>query len=218
MKKAVIFDLDGTLLNTLDDICDSVNHALSEFGFKNRTIDEVRSFVGNGFERLIELALEGGKDNPEFPRVYELAKNWYASHAQIKTAAYEGITELLESLKEKGIMMGVVSNKPHEQVKYLVSLHFGNFVRPECAWGENEAAGIKRKPYPDCVNQVINTMGISKEDAVYCGDSDVDIKTARNAGLKCISVDWGFKTRSFLEQNGAETIISRPSELLEKIS
>ncbi len=213
-KKAVVFDLDGTLLNTIGDISQSVNHALKAFAQKEHDEETIKTFVGNGWKRLIELSVEGGTQNPLFEKIYEESKKYYSSHSQIKTCAYDGVVELIKALSERGIKTGIVSNKPHDQVRYLASLYFSEFIPENFAWGENEALGIKRKPSPDCVNALISEMNVKKEEAVYVGDSDVDILTAKNAGLDCISVAWGFKTKEFLEEHGASKIILKPEELL----
>ncbi|MBO4404969.1 MAG: HAD-IA family hydrolase [Treponema sp.] len=217
MKKAVIFDLDGTLLDTIEDIKDSVNHALEQFSLKTHSTDTIRSFVGNGFARLIELSVEGGKDNPLFTDVLNSALSWYAGHSQVKTKAYDGIKELLSALKEKGIKTAIVSNKPCAQVKQLAEIYFSDFMDSSLANGENEKAGIKRKPAPDMVTSLLSAMDVKPQEALYCGDSDVDIMTARNAGLDCVSVSWGFKSCSFLEEFGADKIIDTPLELLKYI-
>lgn len=215
--KAVIFDLDGTLLDTIQDLYLSCNHAMNEVGSKERTLEEVRAFVGNGYPRLIELCLENGKENPLYDKAVESGKKWYSIHCNDNTKPYDGILEVLETLSSKGIKSAIVSNKPDPQVKDLCKIYFSKYITTDFAIGENEKNGIKRKPYPDSLNKVLQLMGISKEEAIYVGDSDVDIMTAKNAGLRCISVCWGFRSKEFLLENGATNIISAPDELLHLV-
>ena len=181
MKKAVIFDLDGTLLNTLDDLADSTNYALSRFGYPTRTIEEVRQFVGNGVAKLIERAIPEGKNNPNFEKCLAIFKENYAQNMYNKTAPYNGIIEMLSNLKSKGIKIAVVSNKFDLAVKELCKKYFEGFI--DFAAGENEAQGIKKKPAPDTVISVLNEFNFASEDAVYVGDSDVDIMTAKNSKM-----------------------------------
>lgn len=211
MKKAVIFDLDGTLLNTLDDLADSTNYALSRFGYPTRTIEEVRQFVGNGVAKLIERAIPEGKNNPNFEKCLAIFKENYAQNMYNKTAPYNGIIEMLSNLKSKGIKIAVVSNKFDLAVKELCKKYFEGFI--DFAAGENEAQGIKKKPAPDTVISVLNEFNFASEDAVYVGDSDVDIMTAKNSKMPCISVTWGFRDEKFLLENGATILINAPSEI-----
>ena len=213
MKKTVIFDLDGTLLNTLDDLADSTNYALSRFGYPTRTIEEVRQFVGNGVAKLIERAIPEGKNNPNFEKCLAIFKENYAQNMYNKTAPYNGIIEMLSNLKSKGIKIAVVSNKFDLAVKELCKKYFEGFI--DFAAGENEVQGIKKKPAPDTVISVLNEFNFAPEDAVYVGDSDVDIMTARNVGMPCISVLWGFRDREFLIGHGAQSLIGRPEEIWE---
>lgn len=216
MKKAVIFDLDGTLLNTLDDLADSTNYALSKFGYPTRTIDEVRQFVGNGVAKLIERAIPEGKNNPNFEKCLAIFKENYAQNMYNKTAPYNGIIEMLSNLKSKGIKIAVVSNKFDLAVKELCKKYFEGFI--DFAAGENEAQGIKKKPAPDTVISVLNEFSFAPEDAVYVGDSDVDIMTAKNSKLPCISVTWGFRDEKFLLENGATILINAPSEIYNHLA
>ena len=209
MKKAVIFDLDGTLLNTLDDLTDSTNYALSKFGYPTRTIEEVRQFVGNGVAKLIERAIPEGKNNPNFEKCLAIFKENYAQNMYNKTAPYNGIIEMLSNLKSRGIKIAVVSNKFDLAVKKLCKKYFEGFI--DFAAGENEAQGIKKKPAPDTVISVLNEFNFAPEDAVYVGDSDVDIMTAKNSKMPCISVTWGFRDEKFLLENGATILINAPS-------
>lgn len=216
MKKTVIFDLDGTLLNTLDDLADSTNYALSRFGYPTRTIDEVRQFVGNGVAKLIERAIPEGKNNPNFEKCLAIFKENYAQNMYNKTAPYNGIIEMLSNLKSKGIKIAVVSNKFDLAVKELCKKYFEGFI--DFAAGENEAQGIKKKPAPDTVISVLNEFNFASEDAVYVGDSDVDIMTAKNSKMPCISVTWGFRDEKFLLENGATILINAPSEIYNHLA
>lgn len=216
MKKAVIFDLDGTLLNTLDDLADSTNYALSRFGYPTRTIDEVRQFVGNGVAKLIERAIPEGKNNPNFEKCLAIFKENYAQNMYNKTAPYNGIIEMLSNLKSKGIKIAVVSNKFDLAVKELCKKYFEGFI--DFAAGENEAQGIRKKPAPDAVISVLNKFNFASEDAVYVGDSDVDIMTAKNSKMPCISVTWGFRDEKFLLENGATILINAPSEIYNHLT
>lgn len=216
MKKAVIFDLDGTLLNTLDDLADSTNYALSRFGYPTRTIEEVRQFVGNGVAKLIERAIPEGKNNPNFEKCLAIFKENYAQNMYNKTAPYNGIIEMLSNLKSKGIKIAVVSNKFDLAVKELCKKYFEGFI--DFAAGENEAQGIKKKPAPDTVISVLNEFNFASEDAVYVGDSDVDIMTAKNSQMPCISVTWGFRDEKFLLENGATILINAPSEIYNHLA
>lgn len=216
MKKAVIFDLDGTLLNTLDDLADSTNYALSRFGYPTRTIEEVRQFVGNGVAKLIERAIPEGKNNPNFEKCLAIFKENYAQNMYNKTAPYNGIIEMLSNLKSKGIKIAVVSNKFDLAVKELCKKYFEGFI--DFAAGENEAQGIRKKPAPDTVISVLNEFNFAPEDAVYVGDSDVDIMTAKNSKMPCISVTWGFRDEKFLLENGATILINAPSEIYNHLA
>lgn len=216
MKKAVIFDLDGTLLNTLDDLADSTNYALSRFGYPTRTIEEVRQFVGNGVAKLIERAIPKGKNNPNFEKCLAIFKENYAQNMYNKTASYNGIIEMLSNLKSRGIKIAVVSNKFDLAVKELCKKYFEGFI--DFAAGENEAQGIKKKPAPDTVLSVLNEFNFAPEDAVYVGDSDVDIMTAKNSKMPCISVTWGFRDEKFLLENGATILVNAPSEIYNHLA
>ncbi len=216
MKKIVIFDLDGTLLNTLDDLADSTNYALSKFGYPTRTIEEVRQFVGNGVAKLIERAIPDGKNNSNFEKCLSIFKENYAQNMYNKTAPYNGIIEMLSNLKSKGIKIAVVSNKFDLAVKELCKKYFKGFI--DFAAGENEAQGIKKKPAPDTVLSVLRKFSFSPEDAIYVGDSDVDIMTAKNSHMPCISVTWGFRDEKFLLKSGATILINAPSEIYNHLA
>lgn len=211
----IIFDLDGTLMNTLDDLTISTNHALSQMGFTTRTIDEVRQFLGNGVRTLIEMALPEETTEDTIERTISCFLQHYTSHCKDHSRPYDGILELLSSLKKMGVKMAIVSNKPDVEVKKLNAEHFAEFI--DVALGENEKSGIPRKPSPAMVYEAINQLGSEPEKCLYVGDSDVDILTARNAGIDCLSVTWGFKTAEFLSQFGATKMIDSPSQMLKII-
>ena len=207
----IIFDLDGTLLNTLDDLYESTNFALGYFNFPQKTIEQVKNFVGNGVEKLIERAIPDGHSNPDFDKCLEIFKENYSKNMYNKTAPYSGVIEMLERLKFQNYNTAVVSNKFDYAVKELCKKYFGSLI-DFCA-GENEACGIKKKPAPDTVIKVLEYFSVDCDNALYVGDSEVDILTAKNSGMDCISVCWGFKSRDFLIKNGAKTIIEYPQEL-----
>ena len=207
-----IFDLDGTLLDTLGDLAASVNYALRTHRMPEHSIDDVRQFVGNGVRKLMERAVPDGADNPRFDETFATFRQYYMAHSLDTTRPYEGIPETLAALKARGCHLAVVSNKMMAATQELCHHFFPDTI--EVAIGEDEAAGIRRKPAPDTVFAALKALGVGKEDAVYVGDSDVDIQTARNAGLPCISVLWGFRDRDFLISHGAQSMITHPSELL----
>jgi len=215
--KAAIFDLDGTLLNTLEDLCDSTNAALEQYGYPTRTIDEVRRFVGNGVKLLMlrALGIEKPEDNAEFEDVFAAFRAHYAEHSNDHTRPYDGVMELMQHLQDAGIEMAIVSNKLDPAVKQLNELYFRQYIT--VAIGENEAAGVKKKPAPDTVYTALRELGIAAEDAVYIGDSEVDLATAKNSGLPCISVTWGFRDRECLTEHGAQIFCDTPEQVWETI-
>lgn len=213
MKKidTIIFDLDGTLLSTLEDIADGVNYILKKYGFPQRTYDEIRSFVGNGAARLLGQALPDGQKTHDFVKYLEEYKKYYLEHNNIKTSPYEGIMELLSELSHKEYKLAIVSNKNDKNVKSLNKIYFEDYIKT--AIGESK--NIKRKPAPDMVYKALDELGSALEKAVYIGDSEVDILTAKNASIPCVSVTWGFRDKEFLKGQGAEYLIDQPHELLE---
>ena len=213
MTKAVIFDLDGTLLNTLDDLADSCNETLHQMNFPLRSIDEVRQFVGNGIAKLMELAIPDGKENPEYEKSVLLMKKNYANNWQNKTRPYNGILDLISTLHRMKIKTGIVSNKPDAQVKELAAYYFSSNIKRETAVGDFE--GRNRKPSPDSVLEVMRILEVKKDETIYVGDSDVDIETAKNAGIPCISVTWGFRDKNFLLNSGAKKLADKPEEILK---
>ena len=208
--KTYIFDLDGTLLDTLHDLWVSCNYALRENGMPERSLDEVRRFVGNGVKKLMERAIPQGLDNPKFDVTYETFRKHYLVHSLDTTKPYPGIPELLANLKLHDKHMAVVSNKFYAATQELCRHFFGDYI--DVAIGERE--NIRKKPAPDTVNEAIRQLGVGRENAVYIGDSDVDVMTARNSNMPCISVLWGFRDRDFLIQHGATTFVAAPKELM----
>ena len=213
MKKydTVIFDLDGTLLNTLEDLTDAVNFVMRANEYPERTIEEVRCFVGNGIRRLMELAVPEGVSEDTFENVFEQFKSYYTDHCQIKTCAYEGIMELLEKLYTDGVSMAIVSNKNHAAVCELNEIYFKKYI--EVAIGQKD--GIRKKPAPDTVLQALKELGKEKESAIYVGDSEVDFLTAQNTGMDCVLVTWGFRTTEELGVYEPMAFIDKPEQLLK---
>lgn len=214
--KSVLFDLDGTLLDTLDDLADAVNHTMDVYGFPRRTRDEVRAFVGNGVERLIELSLglPDAHSHPEFAGIVADYRTYYAANSEHKTAPYPGVIALIRRLLDDGIAVSVVSNKPHAATVTLCRKYFPEIT---VVFGEREADGIRRKPYPDTVFKAVEALGLEVSDCVYIGDSEVDIKTAANAGMDCISVLWGFRDEDELRREGGTVFVRTAEELYDAI-
>ncbi len=206
----VIFDLDGTLLNTLEDLADAVNFVMRANQYPERTVEEVRCFVGNGIRRLMEQAVPKHVIGEEFERVFEEFKNYYTEHCQIKTCAYEGIMSLLSCLYEKRYAMAIVSNKNHAAVCELNDIYFKEYIN--VAIGQKD--GIRKKPAPDTVIQALKELGKDKEKAIYVGDSEVDFATAKNSGMDCALVTWGFRTVEELAEFSPTAFIDKPEELL----
>ena len=211
MYKNYIFDLDGTLLNTLADLASSTNYALRQYGMPEHSVDDVRRFVGNGVGKLIERAIPGGLANPQYEDVLATFRKHYMLHSLDTTAPYPGIESLLHSLRSHGCNVAVVSNKFYNATVELCRHFFADTV--EVAIGERE--NIRRKPAPDTVFEAMRQLGVSGEDTVYVGDSDVDVATARNSGIPCISVLWGFRDRDFLIEHGATTFVNTPEDILK---
>ena len=210
--KTYIFDLDGTLLDTLGDLAASVNYALRTHGMPEHSVDDVRRFVGNGVRLLMERAVPDGAQNPRFDEAFATFRDYYMQHSLDTTRPYAGIPETLAALRAQGCRIAVVSNKMMAATQELVR-HF--FPEIPVAIGEHEAEGIKKKPAPDTVYAALDALGIPSPSAVYVGDSDVDLATARNSGLPCISVLWGFRDRDFLLAHGATTFVSHPLDILK---
>lgn len=217
-----IFDLDGTLLDTLQDLANSVNYALRQHGMPEHSLDDIRHFVGNGVRKLMERAVPQGAQNEQFNAAFAMFRQHYMQHSLDNTRPYDGIPELLRELKQRGCRMAVVSNKMMAATQELVR-HF--FPEIAVAIGEHEAEGIKKKPAPDTVYEALRQLGISPSSllpspssVVYVGDSEVDLQTARNAGLPCISVLWGFRDKAFLLQHGATTFATIPADISDGFS
>lgn len=206
----IIFDLDGTLLDTLEDLTDAVNFALKSCGMPLRTIEEVRCFVGNGVRNLMLRAVPQGEENPRFEEAFSFFKEYYGEHCNDKTRPYDGVMELMKTLKDRGYALGIVSNKIDSAVKELNGRYFADLI--EVAIGERE--GVLRKPAPDTVLTALQELGKNKENAIYVGDSEVDIATARNVGIPCISVLWGFRDQEFLKEQGADCFAGNPEDVL----
>ncbi len=209
MKNVVLFDLDGTLLDTLQDLQESLNAALTMFGAAPRTLAEVRSFVGNGLPKLVERALPGGSTHPHYDKILAETRRIYKENSRNHTAPYAGIVPMLQELHALGYRMGVVSNKPDADVKKLCRHFFGDAIA--VAIGANETH--RNKPAPDNLLEAMKQLGATAVDTVYIGDSDVDLDTARNAGLPCISVLWGFRDLAQLDAHGATYCVRTVNEL-----
>ena len=205
-----IFDLDGTLLSTLDDLVASTNYALRWAGMPERTVEEVRMFVGNGVKLLMERAIPNGINNPKFEETYGKFREHYMEHNLDTTCPYEGIPELLCELKRRGKKLAIVSNKFYAATQELAKHFFLDTI--EVAIGERDS--IRKKPAPDTVLEALKQLGASKDNAVYIGDSDVDIMTAKNCDLPCISVLWGFRDKDYLVKHGGTIFVDKPSEIL----
>ncbi len=212
MTRLVIFDLDGTLLNTIDDLCRSVNFALNSEGLHERSLDEVRSFVGNGIRKLIERSVPQGTDIDTEERVFSVFKAHYSSHSMVSTVPYGGIDELLRALKSRGILLGVVTNKADGPAKALMAHFFPDTF--DSVVGERE--NVRKKPAPDSVLETVQVLGCDLGDTVYIGDSEVDFYTAENAGCGCVLVSWGYRTREMLEGFGVP-VADSTAELLDKL-
>lgn len=208
--ESYIFDLDGTLLSTLNDLAASCNYALRSCGMPERTIDEVRRFVGNGVKKLMERAVPQGVDNPRFEECYASFRQHYMVHNLDTTEPYPGVLDMLGRLKSQGAKLAVVSNKFYAATQELVKHFFGDYV--DVAIGERP--DIRKKPAPDTVVEALWQLGASPDTAVYIGDSDVDIDTARNSHMPCISVLWGFRSKEFLLAHGATHLVASPSEIV----
>ena len=205
----VIWDLDGTLLNTLVDLMNSVNYALSELGYPERSLEYIRQSVGNGVRVLMKLSIPGGLDNPHYEEAFELFEKHYAIHSMDNTKAYEGIKDAINILSREGFKQAIVSNKLDSAVKVLNN----NFFGVNLAMGDQE--GLARKPAPDMVLRAMKILDADKRRTVYIGDSDVDIATARNSGLDSISVLWGFRTEKELEPYNPMKMVTSPQELVK---
>ena len=209
----IIFDLDGTLLNTLDDLAASTNYALETCGYPRRSLEEVRCFVGNGVGKLIERAVPDSTDADATGHCLSVFREHYTFHCLDRTLPYPGIIDLLNALRQRGIGMAIVSNKLQPAVAELNQ----RFFAPVISIAIGETAQLRRKPAPDMLLQALSQLNAIGDETLYVGDSDVDIQTARNAHLPCVSVAWGFRSRQFVADHGAATIIDSPQQLLTMI-
>ena len=205
--KTYLFDMDGTLLDTLDDLTAAVNHTMAQYGYPRRTREEVRQGLGNGAVKLIAALLPEGEDTPDFDAIMRDYKAWYQAHTCVLTRPYPGVPELLERLTRQGCRVAIVSNKPHGAACELAEKFFPGVP----TFGESPET--PRKPAPDMVFHALTALGAEKDTAVYVGDSEVDVQTARNAGLPLIAVSWGFRGRKALAEAGAATIVDAAAEI-----
>ena len=211
MITTVIFDMDGTVLNTLDDLAASVNYVLTRFGMPTHCTEDYRQYFGNGIRYALQCAAPDGTDEETIDQMLPVFREHYNAHCLDKTGPYEGIPELMKCLRERGFKIAIVSNKIDSAVKELSDQFFHDCV--DVAIGERE--GIRRKPAPDTVLQALAELKSAKAEAVYVGDSEVDLKTAANAGLPCITVLWGFRSKEFLAEQGATVFAGTPKEVLD---
>lgn len=214
MKTAIILDLDGTILNTLDDLCDSVNAALKKNGFPLRTIAEVRDFVGNGAKNLVIRSLGEYANDETVEKTLTDFKAHYETNKTNKTAPYDGMLETMNKLHASGCKLAIVSNKHDDAVQGL----YNQFFTETCDFALGNCDFLPKKPSPDMILYALEKIGKTVEDAVYIGDSEVDVTTAKNTNIPCIAVSWGFRDRDVLESAGAEIIVNTPDELLKAIN
>lgn len=211
--QAAIFDLDGTLLNTLEDLTNGVNYALAKYDLPLKEQTEIRRFLGNGIKQLVTLSLEGGQEHPLFNEVFETFKSYYSEHNNEATAPYEGISDLLNRLKEAGIPMAIVSNKIDGAVQVLHQDYFNEWI--DFAVGERP--DLKRKPDRSMVDYCLSEMALARDQVVYIGDSEVDIATARHAEIDCIAVTWGFRDEAFILEHRPQYIVRKPLDIVDLI-
>ena len=212
MIKSIIFDLDGTLLNTLEDLANACNYALTTLGYKTHEVEKYKTFVGNGRYKLVERMLpEDRRDMENIEKALKLFDTYYEKHMIDMTKPYDGIMEMLDSLINRGINIAVVSNKPHEFTTEVVKNYFGD--RFKVVYGHKK--NTKEKPDPWAVLEVIEEFNVNKDECLYIGDSEIDINTAKNAGVKSVGVEWGFRGKGELEAAGANYIVNKPEQILE---
>ena len=211
MITTVIFDMDGTVLNTLDDLATSVNYVLTRFGMPTHCTEDYRLYFGNGIRYALKCAVPAGTEEETIDRMLPLFREHYNAHCLDRTGPYEGIPELMKCLREQGFKMAIVSNKIDSAVKELNEKFFHDYV--DVAIGERE--GIRRKPAPDTVLQALAELKSTKDEAVYVGDSEVVMQTASNSGLPCITVLWGFRDKEYLTEQGATVFANTPKEVFD---
>ena len=209
--KLAIFDMDGTVLNTLQDICDAVNHTLAEFGYEKRSYSELIHYLGNGSRWIWENIF--GDNDELIDRIMPVYGDYYKEHCALATKPYKGILEMFASLRRQGIKIAIVSNKPDFAVQPLCQQYFAGLIDFACG----ERQGIRRKPAADSVLECLKKLQVNKEEAVYVGDSEVDVATACNAGLECLAVSWGFRTVEELQKAGAKKILHKVEDLEKEI-
>ena len=215
MYKLAVFDMDGTILNSIDDLADSCNHALAEFGYPAHEASEYFYFCGNGARMLVKRAMPESEreDDAQVDRVLATYSEWYNAHSAIKTAPYPGLVETLKRLKQNGVSLAVVSNKPDAATRSLAGLYFDGLF--DVVFGQRE--GVPIKPAPDAVFEAMELLGVSPAETAYFGDSGVDISTGKNAGVFTTGVLWGFRPKSELESAGADRTIERPEEIADVV-
>lgn len=214
MIDTVIFDLDGTLLYTIEDLTDGVNYAMEQFGYPSHTVEAVRNMVGNGIKNLIKRAIPDGMDNPDFENVFNAFKAFYTDNCMVKTRPYDGIMDVLEYLKGKGFKTAIVSNKNNQAVQRLKEHFFDDYIMVTVGQSDD----IQKKPAPDMVLKAMKELKSDAATCVYVGDSEVDYETAKNAGMKGIIVSWGFRDRTELEKLADVTLADKPAQLLDMIT
>ena len=211
MKKAYLFDLDGTLLDTLRDLAESVNYILNKYGYPGHTTEQIRQMLGNGARNLMRLALPPETEEAQLEICLADYKAYYEQHCQDHSCPFPGIEELLSALRQRGAQVAILSNKPDGATKRLCAEYFPGIH----AQGQTET--VRRKPAPDGVLAILKELNVSREDAVYIGDSEVDLETAHNCEMDSIIVTWGFRDREQLLRSGAKCLVDRPEEILEVI-
>lgn len=213
MYKGIIFDLDGTLLNTLGDLTNAVNHVCNKYNIERKTLKEIKSFVGNGIRNLMSLVVPNGENNPLFEEMLDEFRSYYSKNVNVMTHPYKNVLETMKLFKENGIKMIIVSNKKHELLQVLKNAFFQEYV--EFAIGEDKDKGFLKKPDPSMVNKAVEFLGFSKKEILYVGDSSVDKKTADNAFLDCCLVTYGFRSKKELELLNSRFIIDDLKDLID---
>lgn len=207
----ILFDLDGTLLDTAWDLTDAVNYLMNRYGLEQKTVNQVKSFAGNGIRKLIERCVPLGEDHPDFEEMFQGFRSYYTDHCLIKTCPYEGITNLLEQLARQGYLMGIVSNKNQKAVEELNQKYFKDTISEAIG----QSSGVLPKPAPDSVYKALESIGCRPQRTLYVGDSEVDKMTADNAGMDCVLVSWGFRPKEQLCQLSPAALIDRAEQLLD---